>query len=299
MNLIATAVSQLTMMTRAWMRYRVPPRVPVSDNDNDNDECATFVSKAPVANEPQSPDGSAKHPYNDNSNSDNLPLKQASSNINLPPDTPENMLPTPIPDNLKSLTSKQIETIFWQARAHDGCFISVALLQHFFDLLPPRTLIRIRTAKGTEYTTPFYNRFILEMPFIQPNIMCMSVLIPGATYHQGDSFEMTHAVMGFSEHEYTDKITTIVDLSTMQFGESGRGMGGKGLVVIESLEEFYGRVEKVAMGGSEEGDDEVGTESDEAVVWTLWSSGTVESMFKVPEYVVLQQGAPDQCLGIP
>ncbi|KAJ8462276.1 hypothetical protein ONZ45_g17997 [Pleurotus djamor] len=55
---------------------RVPPRVPVSDNDNDNDECATFVSKAPVANEPQSPDGSAKHPYNDNSNSDNLPLKQ-------------------------------------------------------------------------------------------------------------------------------------------------------------------------------------------------------------------------------
>ena len=92
-------------------------------------------------------------------------------------------------------------------------------------------------------TTPFYNRFILEMPFIQPNIMCMSVLIPGATYHQGDSFEMTHAVMGFSEHEFTDKITTIVDLSTMQFGESGRGMGGKGLVVIESLEEFYGRVQ--------------------------------------------------------
>ncbi|KAJ8463195.1 hypothetical protein ONZ45_g17670 [Pleurotus djamor] len=104
--------------------------------------------------------------------------RNPSSDINLPPDTPENMLPTPIPDNLKSLTSKQIETIFWQARAHDGCFISVALLQHFFDLLPPRTLIRIRTAKGTEYTTPFYNRFILEMPFIQPNIMCMSVLIP-------------------------------------------------------------------------------------------------------------------------
>ncbi|KAJ8520459.1 hypothetical protein ONZ45_g2701 [Pleurotus djamor] len=166
----------------------------------------------------------------------------------LPPDTPDNMLPTPVPDNLKSLTPKEIETIFWQARAHDGCFKAVALLQHFFDLCPDDTQIRIRTTNGTEYTTSISHRVILEMPFIQPNLMSLSIVVPeGMTYLQGESYTMIHAVMGFAQNP-TDNITTVVDLSAMQFGENGRGMGGKGVVVIESLDEFYDRVEKVAAG---------------------------------------------------
>ncbi|KAK0232705.1 hypothetical protein IW262DRAFT_1326278 [Armillaria fumosa] len=75
------------------------------------------------------------------------------------------MLPTPIPFNLAHLSSKELETIYWQARNHDACYKSVTLLQYFFEYYPLETNIRIRTSAGANYITtlsPLAGRFEME-----------------------------------------------------------------------------------------------------------------------------------------
>lgn len=85
------------------------------------------------------------------------------------PDLPSNMLVSPVPPSLNSLTAKELETIFWQARGHDGCYKSVTLLQHFFDLYPQDAPLRVRTSAGADYLTSASTRVIFELPLINPN----------------------------------------------------------------------------------------------------------------------------------
>lgn len=46
----------------------------------------------------------------------------------------------------KNLSQQQVETIFHQILAHDGCFQAIGLLQIFFNLFPPNTKLKIRHA---------------------------------------------------------------------------------------------------------------------------------------------------------
>ncbi|KAF2793141.1 hypothetical protein K505DRAFT_362251 [Melanomma pulvis-pyrius CBS 109.77] len=66
--------------------------------------------------------------------------QDADNTLNLP----TNMLPANPSQKLFTLTPKELETIFYQIRGHNGCYPAVALLQHFFDLFPETTLLRIR-----------------------------------------------------------------------------------------------------------------------------------------------------------
>ncbi|KAF9475515.1 hypothetical protein BDN70DRAFT_956348 [Pholiota conissans] len=72
------------------------------------------------------------------------------------PDLPTNMLPASPSPALRGLTPTQLETFYWQARQHNGCFTVITLFQHFVNLFPPFTHLRILTLDDTkpiEHTT--------------------------------------------------------------------------------------------------------------------------------------------------
>jgi len=164
------------------------------------------------------------------------------------PDLPTNMLPTPIPANISNIPSKELETYHWQVRNHDGCFVSVALFQHFIDLFQEFTRVRIRTldkGKTRVYSTLASDRFIVEMDLHEPNTVSTSVVLPdNQTYVTGNDATMIHAVLGFGPPG--SSIDTILDLASLQFGDVGRGDKGRSLFVLEPVFQYANRLEKFA-----------------------------------------------------
>ncbi|KAF8174728.1 hypothetical protein BJ912DRAFT_42847 [Pholiota molesta] len=168
------------------------------------------------------------------------------------PDLPTNMLPDPASTSpaLRALTPAQLETYYWQVRNHDGCFCSVTLFQNFIDLFPHYTRVRIRTLDGPdnkvrEYTTLADDRVIIEMDLLGPRAMNLSMVRPSSTvYITGSESSSVHAVLGFpSPGSDTD---TILDLASLQFGDVGRGFKGKGLFVLEPVQQYLKRLDKFA-----------------------------------------------------
>ncbi|KAJ7139215.1 hypothetical protein C8R44DRAFT_659535 [Mycena epipterygia] len=156
------------------------------------------------------------------------------------PDVPSNMLVAPVRDALRKLTPKQLETIFWQVRGHDGCFKSIALIQHFFDLYPINVKIRIRTPAGTEFITDAFSRNILEMTLLGPRLMTLACVIPSSQYITGDEDTMIHSVM-----EFPDSLggsSMVLDMASLQFGDAGRGVEGRSTFVLESRDSFTDRL---------------------------------------------------------
>ncbi|KAJ6509089.1 hypothetical protein DFH09DRAFT_1374774 [Mycena vulgaris] len=141
-------------------------------------------------------------------------------------DLPSNMLVTPIRNpSLRNLTPKQIET-------------------HFFDLYPMTVRVRIRTSAGTEFTTLAVSRNILEMTLFGPKLMLLACVLPSRIYISGDEPTMVHAVMKFSE--LGGGSSTILDMASLQFGDGGRGLGGRSTFVLESRGNFEDRLKRVA-----------------------------------------------------
>ena len=191
---------------------------------------------------------------------DRSPEHTSKLDLTSPPDLPSNMLSKDFEagDQSKLPTSKELETIFWQARGHDGCYQSVTLLQHFFDMYSPSTLIRIRhgpkdpkcKVPGDTHITSLDRRVILEMKLVKPRYTIMSSVCPeNKTYISGEGATMLHAVVGFAPPDI-ENMASVIDLSSMQFGDIGRGPGAKGgeLFALDTMDEFYNRMEKVAHG---------------------------------------------------
>ncbi|KDQ06107.1 hypothetical protein BOTBODRAFT_71096 [Botryobasidium botryosum FD-172 SS1] len=161
-------------------------------------------------------------------------------------DVPSNMLPQPVPPALKALSTRELETIYWQARGHDGCFKSVALLQHFLDLFPYDQPIRIRRGDGTTILTHAWHRVIMEFILEGPKFLSLSAVLPsGISYISGESPTLLHAVMGFA---MDDGAGSVLDLSSMQFGEAGRGDGGRATFTLESMGKFHERTGRICRG---------------------------------------------------
>jgi hypothetical protein len=164
------------------------------------------------------------------------------------PDLPSNMLPNIIPSNLSHLSAKELETYYWQVRNHDGCFTTVALFQHFIDLFPESTRIRVRNVdkdKTLVYNTFASDRLIVEMDLYEPHTVSMSVVLPdNKTYITGEDPTMFHAVLGFGPPG--SSIDTILDMASLQFGDVGRGNKGRSLFVLESVSQYANRLEKFA-----------------------------------------------------
>ncbi|KAF8972505.1 hypothetical protein BDZ97DRAFT_1692186 [Flammula alnicola] len=171
------------------------------------------------------------------------------------PDLPSNILPNPIPPDLRSnlaqLTPKELETYYWQARNHDGCFKAITLFQHFVDLFPEFTRVRVRTVEGKDktrnYTTLADDRMIVEIRFFHPTSVSVSAVFPdNKTYITGSEPSSLHAVLGFAAPG--SKLDTILDLASLQFGDVGRGSKGNSLFVLEPIFQYAARLDKFAQG---------------------------------------------------
>ena len=164
------------------------------------------------------------------------------------PDLASKMVPMNTPAILSHLSAKELETYYWQARNHDGCFTTVSLFQHFIDLFPESTQILVRRVdkdKVLVYRTLASDRLIMEMELHEPRTVSMSVVVPdNQTYITGDDPTMVHAVLGFGPPG--SSIDTILDLASLQFGDVGRGNKGRSLFVLESISQYTNRLEKFA-----------------------------------------------------
>jgi len=174
------------------------------------------------------------------------------------PDLPSNMVLIPTPDLLRSLTPKELETYFWQVRCHDGCFTAICLVQEFFDLFPKTTRLQVRLVQNNKpkvFDVLADNRVILEFELVDPNLLTLSIVAPGGMSHIGGGQDsMPHSVLGFRSeqegdaHDQTPDFDAILDMSSLQFGDAGRGFRGKGLFVLEPEKDYAARLKTFAKG---------------------------------------------------
>ncbi|KZT31515.1 hypothetical protein SISSUDRAFT_1123771 [Sistotremastrum suecicum HHB10207 ss-3] len=158
------------------------------------------------------------------------------------------MLPHPIPPLLQHLTPKQLETYYWQARNHDGCFGTVALLQHFLDLFPMSIRLRVRVVeknKPHEYQILALQRKIIEFHLMDQKSLTLAAVLPdNKTYVSGSDSPIIHAVIGFPASNGGSM--AVLDLASLQFGDVGRGFKGRGIFVLETVEDYLSRLNQYA-----------------------------------------------------
>ncbi|KAH7106649.1 hypothetical protein BKA62DRAFT_826145 [Auriculariales sp. MPI-PUGE-AT-0066] len=177
-------------------------------------------------------------------------------------DLPSKMLPWNIADGpplLKSLTPTELDTIFWQARAHDSCYASIALLQFLFKLFSPDQPLRIRTGDGTEFISLIRQMHTARYDIFDLRQMIFSIVKRDQEqseggYYTGESEQMPHCVAAFPPwvaiRGRGQVERTILDLSSLQFGDAGRGLKGhKSLFVFESITKFEERMKVFQKAG--------------------------------------------------
>lgn len=168
------------------------------------------------------------------------------------PDLPSNMLLQPVQPPLRHLTPKDLELYYWQARNHNGCLKTIALFQHFMDLFPWEfTRVRIRVVekknKPRIYTTRADDRIVVEFKLTQPKSMNIS-FAKEKMYISGGDPVIDHAVLAFPPSTGEEEDGTILDLSSLQFGDVGRGFRGRGIFVLEPVKDYIRRLDTLAVG---------------------------------------------------
>ncbi|EJD51271.1 hypothetical protein AURDEDRAFT_111861 [Auricularia subglabra TFB-10046 SS5] len=197
------------------------------------------------------------------------------------PDLPTDMLPTSIvPPRIQALSPLELETIFYQSRAHDACFSTIALLQYLFEHYDGLQPVCVRTNTGVEFITHMEYHHTATFMLRNPKSATVSVILNGnPTYHQessgrtkmrlprrtlvtGNKATMKHCAMVFvppPEGSDLDRLSrgrvprdnVVLDLASMQFGDAGRGLRGKSLFVLEPMETFKARMLTVAESADE------------------------------------------------
>ncbi|KII85143.1 hypothetical protein PLICRDRAFT_45285 [Plicaturopsis crispa FD-325 SS-3] len=163
------------------------------------------------------------------------------------PDLPSNMVAetSTVTASAKGLTEGELELIYREARDHDGCYTAITLFQHFFDLFPASTPLRVRTASGADFETTISIRTILEFDMQGPRQVTLSTVFPqNQTYITGSDYSSPHAVLGFA-CPGAENIWVVADLASMQFGSKGRGSGGE-LFQLETMDKWHEFTERVA-----------------------------------------------------
>jgi hypothetical protein len=148
----------------------------------------------------------------------------------------------------------RLETIFHQARNHDGCYQAIGLVQIFFNLFSPETKLRIRHISkgkqpGESYITTVSHRMIIEESYLNPKVTTAILVSPSGLYVSGNQPQLPHGIVGFFPPG-SGTAKSFFDLSSMQFGDMGRGPGlkGNGLFALDTAEEFAMRMSLIATG---------------------------------------------------
>ncbi|KAJ4316458.1 hypothetical protein N0V94_005449 [Neodidymelliopsis sp. IMI 364377] len=152
------------------------------------------------------------------------------------PDLPSNMTDKNAPP-ISPVTDEELEAIYYRVRHQDGCFSSAYLLQCFFDLFPEDTPLRVRHEPrdapigAFSYTTTISHRMGISDKLVYPKNSTAVIIDNNAIK---DNFQlagherlMNHAHLGFSPPG-SESTMSLLDLSSMQFGNVGRGPGRKG-----------------------------------------------------------------------
>ncbi|OSS44999.1 hypothetical protein B5807_09151 [Epicoccum nigrum] len=154
-----------------------------------------------------------------------------------------------------NLTEQQLETIFYRIRAHEGSVLVTLLLEAFFSMFPPDTKLCIRHAPkdkqpNTFYITSICNRSIVQDVLVKPKFSTVLVVPQERRMkHSGTGPEMAHWYTGFSAPN-SEEITSVLDLTSMQFGEVGRGPGREGrmLFALDTKTDYEERLNRIANG---------------------------------------------------
>ncbi|KAF2829231.1 hypothetical protein CC86DRAFT_187080 [Ophiobolus disseminans] len=157
------------------------------------------------------------------------------------------------------ISEQELETLFYQVRCHDGGYINIGLLQILFNMFPNDTKLKIRHAPknkspGESYITSVTKRVIIEEPFMYPKTsMAIAILPENQLLVSGNMPNFETAIMGFGAlDDPSDEVKSYLDLSSMQFGDAGRGPGlnGKQLFALDTTAEHQSRVMRT-MGGND------------------------------------------------
>ncbi|KZV88139.1 hypothetical protein EXIGLDRAFT_839483 [Exidia glandulosa HHB12029] len=174
-------------------------------------------------------------------------------------DLPSNMLLDPHPPYLQLPTAAEKETAFYQPRALYSARESVVLIRYLLDLFDASAEVRIRTPRGETlyaraqdlrtrtYTLSKLRSFVLSL--IMPHSMsaCLDIDIVALGDTKSDPVE--HSVLIFQQARASsldDPRPIVLDLSSIQFGTLGRGLGGRALFALEAQDAYDTRLRSVA-----------------------------------------------------
>ncbi|KAL1746712.1 hypothetical protein HDZ31DRAFT_61908 [Schizophyllum fasciatum] len=150
------------------------------------------------------------------------------------------------------LSDRERETLFHQSRDVGASESAVRLLQHFFSLYPADTLLRIRSYDRSEpeYITTISHRLVLPYVLRGLRMHTISSFLshdsPVCT-SPGQDGRARHTVLTFGNAPARwDNIRTVVHLTSLEFGDAGRGVKGKGTFVLEPIQAYDARLERVA-----------------------------------------------------
>jgi len=137
-------------------------------------------------------------------------------------------------------------------------------MQYFLAQFPDDTRLKVLFVQGKKakvYETQVNWLAIAEFELYNPKPLTMSTVFPGGTSYIGCGMDsMQHCVLGFqsstvpsdasssdeSDERESPQFDTILDMTSLQFGDAGRGFKGKGLFVLESETDYTARLSTLA-----------------------------------------------------
>lgn len=126
-----------------------------------------------------------------------------------------------------ALTSAEREIIYHESHDHDGCYKAIALFQHFFEICPPDQMLFVQIKGEEPVLIPTAPRIIMEFTMTGPKLLSITTVLPeGPSVVTGSENKSPHSVMGFGKPG-SDQVDYVVDMTSMQWGEAGRGRYGE------------------------------------------------------------------------
>ncbi|KAF9042142.1 hypothetical protein BJ165DRAFT_1405852 [Panaeolus papilionaceus] len=165
---------------------------------------------------------------------------------------PTNILKPPVPPSLSKLTLREQETIYWRSRNRGGSDTTTNLLECLFDTWPDTSpLLRVRipplgNKPAQEFLTSPYTRKAVEFTLIEPTEATVTVTPTKTFVNNASDEEVAYSVIGLTSLDSSTSanmgdagpVDTIVDLSSMQHGDAGRGYHTEDAFIVARLEDY-------------------------------------------------------------
>ncbi|KUJ08777.1 uncharacterized protein LY89DRAFT_724788 [Mollisia scopiformis] len=159
-------------------------------------------------------------------------FRRESDGVSGTPSTNDIICPDALPE-VHGLNFTKRELIYHESHEGDGCYEAVSLFQYFFEICPADQKLLIQIKTSSVLVDPFL-REIAEHKMRGPKLQ---VIVSGMEEERisGHDNDRPHAVVVFPA---PGGVGFVVDMTSMQFGEAGRGLFGEPYF-MGTAEEFY------------------------------------------------------------